>query len=390
MHRTTFVFLGVILIGAFLMAGCTSPAVVPTEIPIPPTATSGITPEPTIETTAIPSIPVYGPVNYPAGMDPLTGLQVDDPLLLNRCPMIIKVSNYPRSGRPHAGLSQADLVFDYYIGEGMNRFAVVYYGQDALKVGPIRSGRLVDAQLATMYQGILAFKGAWYKVNEVLYATLKKRAISGSPSTCPGICDTGNETVISMFANTAELSKYVADKGYCDASQLDLAGMVFSEELPRDGRPAPDLSVIFSYYNRGEWHYDESTGLYLRWIESVAGEEGEEIITMVPLTDANSGEQLGFENVAILFAQHDMYAPTYFDIQLGGNTSGARLVLLRDGKAFDGIWKSAGEDKPLQFFTPEGGYLAFKPGKTWLVLVGSKSILTTPPGEIWELTNHLP
>ena len=329
-------------------------------------------------------------MNYPEGMDPLTGLQVDDPSLLNRCPMIIKVSNYPRSGRPHAGLSQADLVFDYYIGEGMNRFAAVYYGQDALKVGPIRSGRLVDAQLATMYQGILAFKGAWFKVNEVLYGTLKKRAISGSPSTCPGICDTGEETVISMFANTAELGKYVADKGICDPSQLDLAGMVFSEELPRDGRPAPDLSVIFSYYNRGEWHYDETSGLYLRWIESVAGEEGEEIITLVPLTDANSGEQLGFENVAILFAQHDMYAATYFDIQLGRNDSGARLVLLRDGKAFDGIWKSAGEDKPLQFFTPEGGYLAFKPGKTWLVLVGSKSVLTTPPNEIWELTNHLP
>ncbi len=390
MHRSIFVLAGAILISTSLLAGCTSPAAAPTEIPVPATATAGITPQPTLEPTAKPSIPVYGPLNYPAGMDPLTGLQVDDPALLKRCPMIIKVSNYPRSGRPHAGLSQADLVFDYYIGEGMNRFAAVYYGQDALKVGPIRSGRLVDAQLATMYQGILAFKGAWFKVNDVLYGTLKKRAISGSPSTCPGICDTGNETVISMFANTAELGKYVADKGICDPGQLDLTGMVFSDELPRDGRPVSDLSVIFSYYNRGEWKYDETTALYLRWIESVAGEEGEEIITMVPLTDANSGEQLGFENVAILFAQHDMYAATYFDIQLGSNASGARLVLLRDGKAFDGIWKSAGENKPLQFFTPDGGYLAFKPGKTWLVLVGSKSTLTTPPDETWELTNHLP
>ena len=83
---------------------------------------------------------------------------MDDPALLARCPMVIKVSNYPRSGRPHAGLSQADLVFDYYIGEGMNRFAAVYYGSDAVKVGPIRSARLVDVQLAEMYQGILAFQ----------------------------------------------------------------------------------------------------------------------------------------------------------------------------------------------------------------------------------------
>ncbi len=126
--------------------------------------------------------------------------------------------------------------------------------------------------------------------------------------------------------------------------------MVFSEELPRDGRPAPDLSVIFSYYNRAEWHYDQATGTYLRWIESVDGAEGEEIITMVPLTDANTGMQLAFENVVILFAKHDMYAATYFDLELDSNTSGARMVLLRDGKAFDGIWKSAGENRPLQFF----------------------------------------
>lgn len=389
MRRAIFVILGAILISMFLLVGCGRPTVT-SEILVAPANTPGITPEPTIKPTTLPLIPVYGPDEYPAGMNPLTGLEIEDPSLLDRCPMVIKVSNYPRSGRPHAGLSQADLVFDYYIGEGMNRFAAIYYSQNTPQVGPIRSARLVDAQLANMYQGILAFKGAWYKVNEYIYSSLKKKAISGSPSTCPGICDAGEETVISMFANTAELSLYVTDKGFCDASQLDLAGMVFSEELPRDGRPAPDLSVIFSYYNRAEWHYDLATGTYLRWIESVDGAEGEEIITMIPLTDANTGMQLAFENVVILFAKHDMYAATYFDLELDSNTSGARMVLLRDGKAFDGIWKSAGENRPLQFFSPEGDHLAFKPGNTWLVLVGSKSEFKTPPEGLWELTNRLP
>ena len=373
----------------FLLTGCgpattTVPETSVPTISIAPT----ITPTPTI--VPIPTIPIYGPEDYPAGTDPLTGLMVDDPALLARCPMVIKVSNYPRSGRPHAGLSQADLVFDYYIGEGMNRFAAVYYGSDAAKVGPIRSARLVDAQLAKMYQGILAFKGAWFKVNEYIYSNLKKRAISGSPSTCPGICDTGNETVISMFADTAELSQYALDKGICTSDHPNLAGMVFSEKLPQDGRSAPDLSVIFSYYNRAEWHYDGASGNYLRWIETVSGEEGQEVIEMVPLTDANTGLQLAFENVAILFTRHEMYAATYFDMQLVSNDSGARLVLLRDGKAFDGIWKSAGEERPLQFFTPEGDHLAFNPGKTWFIIVGSKSTLTTPPDAMWVLENTLP
>jgi hypothetical protein len=377
----------------FLLSGCSQATFMATTM-APETSLPTIsvaltfTPTPTIEPTL--TVPVYGPEEYPAGVDPLTGLVVDDPALLARCPMVIKVSNYPRSGRPHAGLSQADLVFDYYIGEGMNRFAAVFYGNDADKVGPIRSARLVDAQLADMYQGILAYKGAWYKVNEYIYSNLKKRAISGSPSTCPGICDTGNETVISMFADTAGLSQYTQDKGICTNDRPDLAGMVFSEVLPRDGRPAPDLSVIFSFYNRAEWHYDTATGNYLRWIETVSGEEGQEVIEMVPLMDANTGLQLAFENVAILFTKHEMYAATYFDMQLASNYDGARLLLLRDGKAFDGIWKSAGEEQPLQFFTPEGEHLAFKPGKTWFIIVGSKSTLSTPPADMWVLDNKLP
>ena len=382
--------LGVIVIIALLSSGCQAAVSVKSSIP---EATSSPTSEPiilqpTVKSTE--SIPVYGPEEYPVNINPLTGLVADDPALLDRCPMLIKVSNYPRSGRPHAGLSMADLVFDYYIGEGMNRFAALYYGQDAIQVGPIRSGRLVDAQLATFYHGILAYKGAWFKVNDVLRSTLKTRAISGAPSTCPGICDNGLETVTSMFANTGELATFALDKGICSAERPDLSGMVFSVALPADGRPVTDLAVNFNAYNRAEWHYDSTAGVYLRWIESIAGEEGEEIVTMVPLTDANTGLQLAFENIVILFAKHDMYAPTYFDIELGKNTSGARAVLFRDGKAFDAIWKSTGADKPLQFFNTEGGYLPFKPGHTWLVIVGSRSTLTEPPGQIWELTHELP
>jgi hypothetical protein len=385
--------LGVILVCMLFLVGCQTPAVpVATQVSMLTDIISNPNPTAIVIPTTVPtpSIPVYGPDEYPDGMDPLTGLMADDPALLERCPMVIKVSNYPRSGRPHAGLSQADLVFDYYIGEGMNRFAAIYYGQDAPKVGPVRSGRLVDAQLTTMYQGILAFKGAWYKVNEVLYSNLKKRAISGSPSTCPGICDTGEETVISMFANTAGLSQYALEKGICANTRPMLGGMVFSEELPEDGRQVSGLSVIFSYYNRAEWRYDEASDSFLRWIEDISGEEGQEIITMVPLLDANTGQQLAFDNVVILFVRHDMYAETYFDMQLQKNTNGARVVLLRDGKAFDGIWKSVKDDRPLQFFTNDGDPLAFKPGNTWLVITGARSTLTTPLNEIWELTNYLP
>ena len=91
---------------------------------------------------------------------PFTGLQVSDPAILNRRPVMVKVSNFPREGRPHAGLSYADIVFDYYTGEGANRFLALFYGQDSVQAGPIRSGRLIDRWLVGMYKGIIGMEYA--------------------------------------------------------------------------------------------------------------------------------------------------------------------------------------------------------------------------------------
>ena len=90
-------------------------------------------------------------------INPLTGLPVTDPSRLQRKPVFVKVSNFPAIGRPHAGLSAADIVFDYYTGSGQNRFMAVFYGQDATQIGPVRSGRRVDAQIVPMYGGVLGY-----------------------------------------------------------------------------------------------------------------------------------------------------------------------------------------------------------------------------------------
>ncbi|HEX9680617.1 MAG TPA: DUF3048 domain-containing protein, partial [Anaerolineales bacterium] len=95
----------------------------PTPIPLTPQATAG---------------PV-GPDVYPEGINPLTGLPAE-PEALGRVPAAIKISNFPAQGRPHAGLSYADLVYEYFIGVGMTRFLAIFYGEDALLAGPIRSG----------------------------------------------------------------------------------------------------------------------------------------------------------------------------------------------------------------------------------------------------------
>src|SRR3989304_3130789 len=111
------------------------PTFTPSLAPELPESTPTATEVPTV--TATPTPAPLGPAFAP-GIDPLTGLAVDDPALLERRPMGIKVSNFPRSLRPHTGLSLADLVFEYYTEEGMTRFLAFYLGHDAPKVGPKR------------------------------------------------------------------------------------------------------------------------------------------------------------------------------------------------------------------------------------------------------------
>ena len=360
----------------------------PTTTPFPP-ATDTQIPEPTSTVTSTP-VPTLGPIavgpdNFPADVDPLTGMTVSDAKILDRSPVMIKVSNYPATGRPHAGLSSADIVFDYYIGEGANRFLALFYGQDSDKVGPIRSGRYVDAQLVPMYNGLLGFAFADARVYAKITTVLGNRAVVPSVANCPAICDDGHNTVISVFSNTAEFTKLEASKGVGN-TKPNLNGMVFNTTPPQGGKPAQDINVNYSVYNREEWRYDTASGKYLRWTDP--GDTNQNS-PMVELTDRNTGKQLAFSNVIVVFAMYIEYAPTLHDIMVATNAGGQKAIMFRDGQAYEGIWKSAGANKPMQFFTKDGKAFALKPGNTWMNLFGQNSTTKTDADK-WQIQFSLP
>lgn len=355
------------------------------------TAAPSATPQPTSTPTLIPTnttspTPVYikvGPTNFPADVDPLTGLTVSDPSILNRRPVMIKVSNYPRNGRPHAGLSSADLVFDYYIGEGGNRFLALFYGQDSTKVGPMRSGRLVDRFLVREYQGILgliyAYPPEYAKIlDELGYS----RTISGGPNTCPAICSDGPETVISRFANTAEMTKLYESRAGATDTKPNLDGMAFDTTPPADGVQAAEFTMQFSRANLGQWKYDPATRKYLRWIED---EDAAGNVTLVPLTDRNTGKQLAFSNVIVAFANYETLNgdDSIHEITIRG--ASGRALLFRDGWMYEGFWKNTNVDMPIQFVTKDGQPLNLQPGNSWISITGINSQLSqTQPG-IWQV-----
>jgi hypothetical protein len=81
-----------------------------TATALPPTVT--FTPTATLPPTATATPAPYGPADFPAGVNPLTGQTVSSPALLERRPLAVKIQIYPRGQRMPWGVSLADLTFE--------------------------------------------------------------------------------------------------------------------------------------------------------------------------------------------------------------------------------------------------------------------------------------
>ena len=115
---------------------------------------------------------------FPVGVNPLTGMPVADPALLDLPAILMSISNFPPSTRPQAGLSFAPQLFEIYIGEGMTRFLTVFYGEKAeykdWVVGnlPVRTTPFVKS-------GVVVGNRVWHDTNKNGIQDLQEYGIGG-------------------------------------------------------------------------------------------------------------------------------------------------------------------------------------------------------------------
>ena len=343
----------------------------PSDIPLTATQNPSATPEPS------PTPSGFGPEDFPEGVNPLTGLEVDDPTRMERRPVLLKVSNYPAYLRPHSGLSYADMVFSYFIGVGMTRYLALYYGQDVAHVGPMRSGRLIDPQIVNLYGGFLGMVGADKTVWAEIAQALPGRFLTEMPVNCPALCSDGYG---NAFGNTAAFTERVRELGL-DDQRPDLSGMVFDTRVPENGVKAESLWLYISYYNQVGWDYEPNVGVYLRSQEET---QSDGTVALKPMTDQLTGEQLAFHNVVILFAWHKTIKPELIDIEIQSVEEG-RALLFRDGRIFEMTYTAVSPFTPLRFYDLNGAPIAFRPGNTWVEIVGLGTTVAEIESGRWKL-----
>ncbi|QPC81804.1 DUF3048 domain-containing protein [Phototrophicus methaneseepsis] len=339
-----------------------------------PSATPSSTPTatPTSTDTPSPTPTQVGPYSYPEGINPLTGLPYLDEEAMQRRNLIVKISNYPPLVRPQYGVNSADVVYEYEAEGGVTRFAAIFRSQSPGRVGSVRSGRLMDIQLATMYRALLAYSGTSQPIQDLFLG----EGFFDYQLLSPSI---GHDCETDGFCRDEELRQLVpfehtlfgdTDKMWQTATRQGAntgwvaRGFSFAEEPDPNGTPANDIFINWYGQTDARWQYDEETSRYLRYTDSV------------PHYDKGDGEQLWVDNIVIIVVPHerrpDLFEPgaknESLEIQLWGQNL---AYVVRDGEYWNGYWRRENEEQgtALQLIYGNNQSIKLKPGRTWVEVV---------------------
>lgn len=299
----------------------------------------------------------------PAPTWPLTGLPQTDPLLALRPAIAVKLDNH-KEARPHAGLIQADIVFEEIVEAQITRFFAVFHSTDAAPVGPVRSARTTDVDLLNqLNRPLFAWSGGNRGVVQAIgAANAESRAAGQRPD---------------LYYRDQERHKRTAIE-----HTLFLKGTqdLWATISPGQGTPSPlfqyrpagtpsvgDPSAGFDLNLRSvpvHWTWDAAQGLWLR------DEYG------APHTDI-SGAQISTNNVVVEFIQYGT-SPVDARSPQGYSVGSGDAMVFSDGKVQLVHWDRPSADAPATFTTADGSPVLLTPGRTWVELAEAGSSRITP------------
>ncbi|MFN2235658.1 MAG: DUF3048 domain-containing protein, partial [Anaerolineales bacterium] len=278
------------------------------------------------------------------------------------------------SVRPQWGLSLADHAYEYYLEDGLTRFAAVFFSNDASQVGPIRSGRIFDATLLQMYNGIMVFNGADKKVVDYFKElNLNNSLVVERPGITPLWRDLSLPVPHNLFGDTAAISAYVTERG-SNNERPDLVTNSFYSLGNYGSEWALQVYVRYSYANYAYWEYDPDSNRYFRYQGNVDNLNNNPSYEL--LTDSLTKRAISADNVIVLFVPHEFYYRSsdteIFDIKL---INQGDAYIFRDGKGNSAKWVRTDLHKPLTLLDTSGNLFPLKPGITFFQIIHTDSTL---------------
>ncbi|MBN1305307.1 MAG: DUF3048 C-terminal domain-containing protein [Anaerolineales bacterium] len=233
-------------------------------------------------------------------------------------------------------------------------------------IGPVRSGRIAFMPIVDFFQGsCLVQAGADKQVAKELRV-------------CANVFgpDAGAGATIDISRLEA-----IARENSSGQHTVDYSGNTFTEIPPAGGQSANDLRLFYSYLDQSKWVYDPISGSWLRYVDdSTKANAG----VFHPDVDRLNGRRLHFENVMVMFVEHQLVDnnPRIIDLVMDIGERGD-AYLFRDGMMYPIKWNTEGgidgRRTVMKFQDQNGNPFPLKPGHTWIHIVNLGSSFYQEP-----------
>jgi hypothetical protein len=342
-HRSSR--LSLLVCVAYVAAACTGGAgasrpTVPPTTTVPPTDPTTTTLAPTTTTGPAPTTPPV-PVAPEVGLPDPTGESLTRPALW------VKIENTPEA-RPQAGLDVADVVYEQVTEAGITRFITLFNSQIPDVVGPIRSTRAMDSDVAAPLGGVFAYSGGIpQSVDLISHAPVA--AVDETAARSAMFRDRSKRAPHNLYGHANDL----LGLGAGQPTPIPPLFSYVTAGQPFAGDPVSAFRVDFDAPYAPIYTFDPTSRTWLR------------SIGLTPFMAA-SGSQIAPTNVIVQFV------PCCLPVPEGGiyiTVGTGEAWVFSDGKVVRGTWSRNDRSQVTTFSDANNQPIRLNPGRTWVEFV---------------------
>jgi len=301
----------------------------------------------TPSTTSTTKKPVAKPIA------PLTGKEDPTGDSLTRPALAVKIGNNAEA-RPQSGITEADIVYEEIVEGGVTRYMAIFNSRVPERVGPVRSVRGMDPNIALNWGGVFAYSGGTSKNESKIKGTDGILALNETAAGDGMKRDSARSAPNNLYAIPAKLFEE-------DGTPIPpVAQFEYSKTAPKSTELVSSFVVEFKSGFACTWTWEVDPGKFTRSYGTK------------PVVD-QKGIQVAVENIVVQFINY----PTESE---GITTGSGDVWVFRDGKVIKGTWDRPNVNKPATYKDAQGKTIALKPGQTWVELASTTTPVTvTPP-----------
>ncbi len=342
--RLAAIFLSFSLVVAACSSGSadTTAPVTPTDTPSTSTAVQTSTTTSTSTTTTTTTIP--------APSSPLNGLAAEDPALLDRRVIAVKIDNH-WNARPQSGIQDADAVYELLVEAGLTRFIALFHDNDSAYLGPMRSGRPTDPTLLKPLGATFTISGA----QDWVVSVIRSAGVSLIGEIRPATFRISSRFAPhNLYVDTSQLREYADNAGYVDEPPPPLFSW---GDLPEGGQFAEEIAFNWSLDLTVNWTWTGS-----EYVRSTGGEPHNWVSV-----DGDE-EQISADTLVVLFAtRYTAYPSGSGSAVPAMDTVGSgRALVFSAGTAVEGTWSRSSTSEPFSLTDQDGSVIQFPAGRPWV------------------------